>query len=144
MKWHRITNHFHWKEWEIRTANTQHEVANRSICINADGQRFFYSGDGRPTAMTKEIMVGADLAFQECASNTPLPDDASHGDFYACQKLIDDTQISALGLYHCFDESMEELSNLINPVQGLFLSQDGLTIDLSDKNQLESLAACQK
>ncbi|MCE0494866.1 MBL fold metallo-hydrolase [Vibrio salinus] len=144
VRWHPITDHFHWKTWEIKTATTQHEVTNRALRIQADSQCLFYSGDGRPTPMTKALMIGADLAFQECACADPLPEESSHGDFYSCQTLIEETGVSALGLYHCFDETIEDIHQRANTAPGLFLSRDGLIIDLADKHQLESLTQCQK
>lgn len=141
VNWHDITDHFYWNDWEIKTAYTQHAVPNRAIRINTDEHAFFYSGDGRPTEMTKAIMLGADLAFQECAASTPLPDQSSHGDFFACKQLIEKTQVPALGLYHCFDEHLDELQHLTKTVPGLFLSQDGLSIDLADKKKIALLAS---
>lgn len=76
-------------------------------------------------------MQGVDLAFQECASAQTLPAESSHGDLDGCIRLLSETGAGALGLYHCFDEALAELEAGIQAHERLFLSKDGLVIDLS-------------
>ncbi len=140
IRWLDITEQFVWNEWQIRTADTQHEVTNRAIRIDVDGHSFFYSGDGRPTEATRALMKGADLAFQECAVFDPLPEDSSHGDFFACKQLLSDIGVRALGLYHCFDEVIGQLKEAADGTPGLFLSRDGLAVDLADVDGMLTLA----
>jgi len=142
--WHNITDQFLWQNWQLRTAKTQHEVTNKAIRIDTDNQSLFYSGDGRPTKSTVELMHHVDLAFQECASSKSLPENSSHGDLLRCQQLLLETKAMALGLYHCFDESRTDLQSKINPIHGLFMSQDQLVIDLDDKDHIERLSRIQK
>ncbi|WP_413282830.1 MBL fold metallo-hydrolase [Vibrio sp. MA40-2] len=130
--WQMISDHFSWQEWQIATANTQHEVSNKAIQISVDGHRLFYSGDGRPTAASINLMKHADLSFQECASFISLDDSSSHGDFSSCLALLEQTATRYLGLYHCWDESLSEIIKSTTGIESLFVSRDGLFIDLSD------------
>jgi len=131
VRWQMITDHFLWKNWALETAKTQHELTNRAVRISVDGQRLFYSGDGRPTPGSIELMVGADLVFQECASFDALDESSSHGDFFDCKALLDKMDAKLLGLYHCWDEAMVEIEQNAVKTERLFVSYDGLTIDLS-------------
>ncbi len=134
--WHDITDHFSWLNWQISTAITQHEISNRSIRIDVDDQSLFYSGDGRPTESSQLLMQDVDLAFQECASLAPQPENSSHCDFERCQQLVSETGVKALGLYHCFDESISALQRMVEKSEYLFMSQDGLVMDLADSNSI--------
>lgn len=120
-----------WQGWQMRTAFTHHELPNLALRIEAEGQTLFYSGDGRPTPESIALMHGADLAFQECGSATPLPAHASHGDFPGCLALYEQLRLPRLGLYHCNDAALPALELTCTPWPGLFLSRDGLTFDLS-------------
>ena len=132
IRWHDITDAFTWQHWEIETANTQHEISNRAIRLTVDGQTLFYSGDGRPTAASKVLMQDADLAFQECASFKALDDDASHGDLPDCIRLLKDTNVKKLGLYHCFDAALPNLRDAAATIPNLFISYDGLMLNTAD------------
>lgn len=137
--WQDIGAAFTWQHWQIRTANTQHEMANKAIRITIGEKTLFYSGDGRPTAASQALMQGADLAFQECASFDALPEDASHGDLPDCLRLLAETAVSALGLYHCFDEAIAHLVRAVDQTEKAFISRDGLVIDLGNEDFLPGL-----
>jgi ribonuclease Z len=128
--WAAIDDHFMWQEWQIATAFTQHEVFNRALRITIGGKVLFYSGDGRPTQATCELMLGADLAFQECASFAPLASDSSHGDLDGCIHLLRLTKVKRLGLYHCFDEMLPQIEHKVEEVANIFLSKDDLVFYL--------------
>ncbi|MBV1841807.1 MBL fold metallo-hydrolase [Photobacterium ganghwense] len=130
--WQMITDHFVWNHWQLETAETQHELTNRAVRISADGQQLFYSGDGRPTQASIDLMQHTDLAFQECASFDALDETSSHCDFYACKVLLEKSNIKRLGLYHCWDEAIAEIKQSAATIEYLFVSHDGLTIDLSE------------
>ncbi|WP_022953476.1 MBL fold metallo-hydrolase [Leucothrix mucor] len=132
IQWHEITDAFSWKHWQLQTAETVHEVNNRSLRLEIDDQVLFYSGDGRPTEATRQLMFGADLAFQECASFQALAPDSSHGDFPDCVNLLSSTQVKALGVYHCFDEYIPEIEVAARDVAKLFLSRDGMSFNLAE------------
>jgi ribonuclease BN (tRNA processing enzyme) len=139
VNWAEIEDQFEWRDWQIQTAVTQHEMSNRAIRIQHREQALFYSGDGRPTQASEALMPGVDIAFQECASFAALPADASHGDFADCCQLVDRIDVDVLGLYHCWDEAIPEIQSAVLPQPKLFLSYDGLSIDLSDKPAIRAL-----
>ncbi|PYF80564.1 MULTISPECIES: MBL fold metallo-hydrolase [Marinomonas] len=130
--WQDIADDFEWKHWQIRTANTQHEMANKALRITIEGKSVFYSGDGRPTKASEALMEGVDIAFQECASFHALDGGSSHGDFPDCQRLLAETNVRALGIYHCFDEAIPSLLAATSGHPALFLSRDGLQFDLNN------------
>lgn len=137
--WHEINDSFKWKNWTIDTAPTQHEISNRAIRIKADQQTLFFSGDGRPTVASKKLMNGVDIAFQECASFKPLPHDSSHGDLPDCERLLVETGVKTLGIYHLFDEVIPDISKAVQHIPKLFLSKDGLFIDLEDDTYIKKI-----
>jgi ribonuclease BN (tRNA processing enzyme) len=130
INWVTIEDHFTWQGWRINTAYTQHEVPNRALRVEVGSKVVFYSGDGRATESTRQLMQGADLAFQECASFFPLASDSSHGDLDDCLQLLISTQVKQLGLYHCFDEMIPAIEQKVTMVDNLFLSKDGLVFYL--------------
>ncbi|MBJ7553891.1 MBL fold metallo-hydrolase [Marinomonas spartinae] len=131
IRWHEIEEDFQWRHWSIKTALTQHEMANRAIRLSIDDRHFFYSGDGRPTPESEALMLNTDLAFQECAAFYSLPKEASHGDLPDCLRLLARSNLKKLGLYHCFDEALPQIRQSITNEPRLFLSQDGQTFDLT-------------
>ncbi|WP_028868103.1 MBL fold metallo-hydrolase [Psychromonas arctica] len=137
--WQEISDSFEWRHWKIDTANTQHEISNRALRITAEQQTLFFSGDGRPTVASKKLMNKADIAFQECASFTPLPHNSSHGDLPDCERLLVETDVKILGLYHLFDEVIPKVSEVVQCIPRLFLSKDGLFIDLEDENYIQKI-----
>jgi len=135
--WQDIQDVFEWKHWQIRTANTQHEMANRAIRVEIDQHTLFFSGDGRPTSESQALMQNVDMAFQECASFDPLPADSSHGDFPDCERLLKETGAKALGIYHFFDAAISNLYDAARQTPNVFLSRDALVINLEDKDYLQ-------
>jgi ribonuclease BN (tRNA processing enzyme) len=137
INWQDIHDVFEWKHWQIHTANTQHEIANKAIRVKIEQHTLFFSGDGRPTVASQKLMKNVDIAFQECASFNPLPEDSSHGDLQDCKRLLKETGVKALGIYHCFDEDTPNLYAALSETSNLFLSRDGLMIDLKEDNYLQ-------
>ncbi|SHF97173.1 MBL fold metallo-hydrolase [Vibrio gazogenes] len=131
--WQEIIDSFQWNNWTIETADTQHEMPNKALAITTDGYKLFYSGDGRPTKQSIQLMRNADLAFQECASFQSLSDDSSHGDFFGCIELLAITQVKQLGLYHCWEEDLSDIKQQAGKIDKLFVSQDDLVIDLPQR-----------
>jgi hypothetical protein len=130
LDWRDATDTWHWHDWHIRTAETQHELPNRAIRITQGGQTLFYSGDGRPTPQSIALMAGADLAFRSA-----LTDRAQRGclprRFPSCLALFQQLAIPAFGLYHCYDAILDDLKTACQPWNGLFVSHDGLQITLT-------------
>lgn len=133
--WRDSTPEWRWQDWILRTAFTHHEIPNLALRIETALATLFYSGDGRPTPESIALMAGADLAFQECASATPLPGDASHGDFPDCLALFSRLKLPALGLYHCNDSARPTLVEACKPYPGLFVSEDGMTFELPHRRE---------
>lgn len=131
IEWLDIPEHWTWRNWQLSSVPTQHEMSNLALRIEVDQRILFYSGDGRPTPATIALMQDADLAFQECAVSEPLPDDSSHGDVQSCMALAEQLDLPALGLYHCYDEEILALAEQIANQSNLFLSFDGLQLDLN-------------
>lgn len=134
IEWQDSSVSWHWQDWKIETAHTQHEIANQAIRISTASHSLFYSGDGRPTPQSVALMAGCDLAFQECASLTPLAEDASHGDFPGCLALFEALALPRLGLYHCYDAILPALKQACLPYPGLFVSEDGLQYDCQQQH----------
>lgn len=135
--WHDIDNEFIWRDWKIQTAYTQHEIPNRALRVTIGSNSLFYSGDGRPTQASEKLMQGVDLAFQECAAFEALPANSSHGDYPDCLRLLENGSINLLGLYHCFDETIPWLSQACANNPKLFVSHDGLVLDVTEmKNSI--------
>jgi len=139
ISWQDIQDTFQWKHWKIDTAKTQHEIENRAIRVKIEQNTLFFSGDGRPTAASQKLMENVDIAFQECASFKSLPIDSSHGDLQDCKRLLKETGTKALGIYHCFDEDIPALYDAIRQTSNLFLSRDGLMIDLESDNYFQQI-----
>lgn len=133
--WRDSEPQWRWHGWLVSTAFTHHEIPNLALRIEADGVALFYSGDGRPTPESIALMHHADLAFQECASMTPLASDASHGDFPGCQALFTQLRLPALGLYHCNDAARPALAQACLTHQGLFVSEDGMRIEVTRRTE---------
>ena len=129
LEWRDSSTRWDWQHWQIQTAPTQHEMANQAIRIDIGQHSLFYSGDGRPTPESVALMMGSQLAFQECASLTALAHDASHGDFPGCLALFEELALPRLGLYHCNDAILPALKQACLSYPGLFISEDGLQYD---------------
>jgi ribonuclease BN (tRNA processing enzyme) len=112
-------------------------MANRAIRVEIDQHTLFFSGDGRPTPESQALMQNVDMAFQECVSFGPLPADSSHGDLPDCERLLKETGAKALGIYHFFDAAISNLYDAARQTPNLFLSRDGLVINLEDKDYLQ-------
>lgn len=140
LEWHNIEAQFQWRDWQIQTATSQHSISNRSLLIEIDKRRFFYSGDGRPTAETVALMDGAQVVFQECHSADALSSNSSHGDLPDALNLRKRADFGELYLYHCDDAEHEKIRWMIENQSRVSLATDGLQItipalDTDDKNK---------
>lgn len=142
IEWLDIPERWTWRNWQLASAATQHEMRNLALRIEVDDHIVFYSGDGRPTSATIALMQDAEIAFQECAVATPLAEDASHGDLQSCMALAAQLDLPALGLYHCYDEALTALADTIAHQSNLFLSFDGLQIDLNNEKSIMEQVQC--
>ena len=81
----------------LACARTCHSVPNHAIRLEADGARFAYSGDGRPTAESRELFSNVDLLFHECYMAQDAPDMRHHADLVTVRSIAAPAQI---GIYH--------------------------------------------
>ncbi len=81
----------------IRRAPTSHAIINHAIRFEADGSRFAYSGDGRPTAESRALFANADLLFHECYMADPAPEMRFHADLATVHGIAGPPRI---GIYH--------------------------------------------
>jgi len=90
----------------LRTAVSEHGVLNTALSI-ADGKvRACYSGDGGPTAETRELYRGATLLVHECfAPAGPRP---GHADAETLLALADELEVGTLALVHLSHEEKVE------------------------------------
>lgn len=126
IQWLDTQDHFIWRHWQVSTAPTIHAMPNRAIRIELDGQRLFYSGDGRPTPASEALMPGVDHAFLECAMLTPSE---THGDLEQSLALAERLSLPRLWLYHCFDEHIPMIIERIQAYPNVALSEDGLYLN---------------
>lgn len=128
LSWHHCEDQLQWQHWQLRSAFSQHEISNRALRIEVDGQALFFSGDGRPTPATVALMEGADWVFQECASATALSADSSHGDLPDALALRERARFGQLYLYHCNDGYCAEVERQLTGLAGVELAFDGMVI----------------
>lgn len=128
LSWHRCEDAMQWQNWRLSSAFSQHEISNRALRIEVDGQVLFYSGDGRPTPDTIALMQGADWVFQECASAASLPSDSSHGDLPDALALRQKADFGQLYLYHCNDAFCDEVEQRLATEPGVALAYDGMVV----------------
>lgn len=111
------------------SALSEHSVANRSLLIDVDNLRLFYSGDGKPTEQTIHLMQQADLIIHECGN--------AHQNIYKANghcNLNELKEISSIitdtpwRLYHCPDEYQAQLNNALQTEPYMSLAQEALLV----------------
>ncbi|BCO07980.1 MBL fold metallo-hydrolase [Desulfolithobacter dissulfuricans] len=81
-----------------QAARSIHSCTNLGLLLQDDRHRLFYSGDGRPTPETEQLMQGADLVIHEAFS---LKDSiANHGSVLSCLDLARRADIGHMALVH--------------------------------------------
>ncbi|MFM2483560.1 MBL fold metallo-hydrolase [Celerinatantimonas yamalensis] len=86
------------------SALSDHSISNRSLWLEIDGFKLFYSGDGRPTAATIALMQQSDLIIHECGMLAPTPLPNGHADLALLSDIAKTTASTPWRLYHCPDE----------------------------------------
>jgi ribonuclease BN (tRNA processing enzyme) len=81
----------------VGCARTSHSMINHAIQLRADGARFAYSGDGRPTEESRALFAEADLLLHECYMAVNAPDMAYHADLATVRSIAGPPRI---GVYH--------------------------------------------
>ncbi|WP_457573383.1 MBL fold metallo-hydrolase [Desulfolithobacter sp.] len=81
-----------------QAARSTHSRPNLGLLLQDGRHRLFYSGDGRPTPETEQLMQGADLVIHEAFS---LKDSiANHGSVLSCLDLARRADIGHMALVH--------------------------------------------
>lgn len=81
----------------LARARTCHSLINHAIRLAADGARFAYSGDGRPTAQARALYSDADLLLHESYMADDAPDTRYHADLATVRGIAGPPRI---GVYH--------------------------------------------
>lgn len=99
------------------------------------GPALFYSGDGRPTAATRELARGAALAVQEAATLAPSRPD--HGSVEEALALAREAGVKALALVH-LSRSITEAER--QALAARLAAEPGLTAWLPREGEAAELA----
>ena len=111
----------------VEVAETSHAIANNAIRLEADGIRFAYSGDGRPTEAARALYRTSRLLFHECYVVEKDPDILIHSDLATVRGIEGPERI---GIYHL---RQDQRSLAIDAVAGdptLFVMEPGDEIEL--------------
>lgn len=81
----------------LARARTSHSVVNHAIRLEANGMRFVYSGDGRPTTESRALFADADLLLHECYMADDAPEMEHHADLATVRGVAGPPRI---GIYH--------------------------------------------
>lgn len=82
----------------LTVARSDHPVVNHALRVEESGRVFCYSGDGAPTAETRELFAGAHLLVHECyAAADPMP---GHGSAATVIALAEAVGVETLCLVH--------------------------------------------
>lgn len=110
-----------------QSALSEHPVANRSLFLNVDNIRLFYSGDGSPTRQTIKLMQQADLIVHECGNgNTSAQTSNGHSNFQELKALCSQTNNTPWRLYHCPDEHQATLRSALQTQTNMTLAKEQL------------------
>lgn len=84
--------------FRFRFALSNHSMPCRAVRLDSGGKSLFYSGDGAPTAGTRELADGCDLIVHEAyAMNQSVP---GHGTLESALGFARDSGASAAALVH--------------------------------------------
>ena len=116
----------------LRAAISGHSQQNYGLLIDDGDNRLFYSGDGRATEATRELMRGCDLALHEAFTlHDSIP---GHGSVASCLQLMDKENIKQLALLHLErttrHREKKALENIISGRPDLLLPEEGDVISL--------------
>jgi ribonuclease BN (tRNA processing enzyme) len=110
----------------LATALTRHGAPNEAIRLEAEGRRFAYSGDGRPTDASRALYDGVDLLLHECWS-PEASDNPSHCDLPSLRRLAGPARI---GLYHVRAGSRDTLKKAVAGDSRLFVPEAGDVLEV--------------
>jgi ribonuclease BN (tRNA processing enzyme) len=115
----------------LRAAVSEHGVLNTALSISDGNLRVCYSGDGAPTAETRELYRGATVLVHECFAPTgPSP---GHADAETLLALADQLEVGTLALVHLSQEEKEAVRQVVRRTRTrcrVLVPAPGATIEL--------------
>jgi len=111
----------------LQAGQSDHSPCNYGLLIDNSSHTLYYSGDGRPTAETRKLIHGCDLALHEAFTfNDSMP---GHGSVTRCLQLMKKKNIKRLALLHIERSARQAqktaIEELIKLHPGLLLPQEG-------------------
>ncbi|WP_456385364.1 MBL fold metallo-hydrolase [Desulfolithobacter sp.] len=110
-----------------QAARSIHSRPNLGLLLQDGRHSLYYSGDGRPTPETEQLMQGADLVIHEAFS---LKDSvANHGSVLSCLDLARRADIGQMALVHLErgvrSGMMKEISTLLKETPQVWIPTEG-------------------
>lgn len=105
-----------------RSALGEHTQRGLAVRIEDGDKSLFYSGDGRPTAETRELARGCDLVVHEAfrlAGETP-----GHGNLLGCLEFARAARIPRLALVHVQRHERDKLRQELERLRAAGLAAD--------------------
>ena len=84
--------------FRLRGVETIHSERNLGILLEKDGQKIYYSGDGRPTKEVTSLLQGCELIIHE--SFRLVDDIPNHSSMTSCLKLLQETGAKQMAFIH--------------------------------------------
>ncbi len=117
---------FHYQELTYKAAEAIHSQPSYGLKVTQGSKSFYYSGDGRATEETEQLMRGCDLIVHEAFTLEEKLED--HGSIASCIRLWKASDCKQMALIHLARETRAEkaiLKKILAENKGLKLVQDG-------------------
>ena len=111
----------------LARARTSHSVVNYATKFQADGARFGYSGDGRPTPESRALFADVDLLMHECYMADDAPEMQYHADLATIRGIAGPPRI---GIYHIRKDQRPLAVARLSNQQSLFVTDAGSEFQL--------------
>jgi ribonuclease Z len=92
----------------LSNAKSEHSVRNLSVRLEASSHVLCYSGDGAPSAATRELYRGADVLVHECYA--AVDPHEGHASLPMVLGLADACDVSTLCLLHLAAEEKQQIA----------------------------------
>jgi len=115
----------------LRTAVSEHGVLNTALSVSEGKLCVCYSGDGGPTAETRELYRGATVLVHECF--VPAGPRPGHADAATLLALADELEVRTLALVHLSREAKDAVRQVVRRTRTrcrVLLPVPGETIEL--------------
>lgn len=112
----------------LHAAQTIHAERNLGLLLDDGSKKIYYSGDGRPSEMTKELTQNCDLIIHE--SFKMVDDYPNHGSITSCLKLLKESKAKRLAFVHLERNFRRNQTDKINALlfehPNTLLPEDGM------------------